>query len=99
MVLSAFAVIVICVITWWVSNTIKANKENLNVDVNGKIQYVDYDIKGFPTLIIHNRKVYIGSGYNVNHEIQLGDSLIKKKGSTVYKLVKYNSGEVVEFTK
>jgi hypothetical protein len=63
----------------------------------GTVENVVYDIKGFPIVTINGKDFYIGSRYRVDHQIQVGDSLIKKKGTTGYRLIKSGSGKVVEF--
>ena len=99
MIVIAFGLIFTATIACWIADAIKANKENFDLEINGTIQYVDYDMKGFPKMTVHGKIFYIGSGYHVEHQIEAGDSLVKKKGSTIYKLIKHGSGVVIEFKK
>jgi len=66
---------------------------------SGTVERVDYDIKEFPTITIGDSSYYIGAGYNTNHQIEVGDSVIKKRGSDIYKLIKRGSHMVIEFRK
>jgi len=85
-------------IVYWLKASLKADNANLNVEFSGLVDRVDYDIKQSPTVTVNNEGYYI-AGYNTNHQIKIGDSIIKKRGSDVYKLVKSGSKEVVEFRK
>ncbi len=78
--------------------TYQGRKANISYSVTGVVDSVEYSIKGYPTVII-NRKTYdLSDGYNFDYKIQKGDSLIKKNGSNIYKLIKRGSGKVFEFT-
>ena len=37
---------------------------NLKMDFNGKVEGIEYDKKGFPTVTIHNKAYYLGMPYN-----------------------------------
>ena len=74
-------------------------RKNFNIDFTGRVDKVQYDIKQFPTITLGGKVYYIGSGYNTDHQIEIGDSLIKRKGSDVYLLIKQKTHKTIEFTK
>jgi hypothetical protein len=94
-----FACIILCGLTmaYWLWEAGEDAKESLDVEFAGPVERVDYDIKQFPTIMIANKSYYIGSGYNTDHQIEVGDSVIKKKGAYVYKLIKHGSNKTIEF--
>ncbi|MGY3214527.1 hypothetical protein [Mucilaginibacter sp. HD30] len=95
-----FIVFVIVCILMLVDTIIRVRegaRKYLNMDFAGTVDRVEYDIKQFPTITLKGKIYYIGSGYNTDHQIEIGDSLIKKKGSMVYKLIKHNTGSVILF--
>jgi len=53
--------------------------------------------KGVPNVIVSGKEYYLSAGYNFDHKIEKGDSLIKYKDSNLYKLVKHTSGETFAF--
>jgi hypothetical protein len=77
----------------------EGDRRNLNTEFKGRVTKIEYDIKQSPTITVNNSSYYIGSGYDTDHKIEVGDSIIKMKGSTIYKLIKHQSGLVVEFNK
>ena len=89
----------ISVLIYWFISDPEIDRKNLNKGFAGKVTYISYDIKQFPTVTIGDSSYYIGSGYNTDHQIEEGDSLEKKRGSSSYKLIKYKSHKIVEFTK
>jgi len=86
-----------------VTNTIIGNRkrslENINRDFAGQVKRVEYDIKQFPTITIGDSNYYIGAGYNTDHQIEEGDSVVKRRGSEVYKLIKFKTNKIIEFNK
>jgi hypothetical protein len=87
------------VMIYWLQADRKADRENLNEEFAGIVDHVSYDIKQFPTIEISDSSYYIGSGYDTDHQIAKGDSLIKKRGSEKYKLIKHGSNKVIFITK
>lgn len=59
----------------------------------GRVKSINYDVKGFPTITIGDSSYYIGGGYYTGHQIAVGDSMIKERGSFTYKLIKRGSNE------
>jgi hypothetical protein len=70
------------VVTYWISSDREADRENLNIRFAGSVKHIEYDIKQSPTITIGDSSYYIGSGYNTDHQIEVGDSMIKKVGQT-----------------
>lgn len=93
--------IIVCIVM--VLDTIirkrEGDRNNLNIDFAGRVERVEYDIKEFPTVTLRGGTYYIGSGYNTNNQIEVGDSLTKRKGSDVYILIKHNSHKTIKLTK
>src|SRR6476659_5427609 len=72
----------------------RSDDKYLKMEFNGKIEYVVYDIKEMPTVTIKGNDYFIGGLYNFNHNLEIGDSLIKKKGDYDFKLIKKSSGKI-----
>lgn len=85
------------VAAYWVIGDIKGARENLNINFAGKVERIQYDIKQFPTIAVNGSTYYIG--YNTDNQIEVGDSLIKRKGSDVYILIKEKTHKTIKFTK
>jgi hypothetical protein len=75
----------------------KAKEENLARSFIGVIEYIEYDEKGIPTVIVNGQKYYLSTSYNFEHKLEKNDSLIKYKNSTIYKLVKNGTNQVILF--
>lgn len=88
---------IMCILTlaYWFNCDRKANQQNFNIGFAGKVKRVEYDIKQYPIIIVDDSTYFIGSGYNTNHQIEIGDSLIKEKGSEVYTLIKRKNHEIL----
>ena len=72
-------------------NIIKSKNSFLAYAFNGKITEIIEGGRGFPNFKINNKWYYIGiTGSHVTNHIQVGDSLIKEKGSTTIKLYRQN---------
>jgi hypothetical protein len=67
------------VLTYWKRDDRKATLKNLNTEFAGSITSIEYDLKQAPTIKIGDSSYYIGSGYNTDHQIEVGDSMIKKR--------------------
>jgi hypothetical protein len=87
------------VLTYWEREARKATIGNLNTEFTGSITSIEYDIKQYPTVTVGDSSYYIGSGYNTDHQIELGDSMIKNRGSEVYKLIKHGSKKIIACTR
>ncbi len=70
---------------------------NLEMDFNGKVEDIEYNKKGFPTVTIHDKSYYLGMPYSFKGKIAIGDSLIKLANNTYFKLIKRGSGEAIIF--
>lgn len=80
----------------WHSINIR-NKKNFDYNFAGIVENVTYDEKLIPSVTVHNRTYYLDTGYNFGQEIGKGDSIIKKRSSPVYKLIK-SDGKILTFT-
>lgn len=91
--------LVFCGIFTW--HNYKNNKavhiENLSIAFKGVVQKVEYNVKGTPYVIVNGKQYYLIDGYNFEYKISKGDSLIKRKNSTVYKLIKKGTDSVCLF--
>lgn len=95
---TAFAVITISTLIYWAIDSRKQDRKYLDVEFSGQVERIDYDIKQFPTIQIHNVSYSIDAGYYTDHQIEVGDSVIKVRGSYVYKLIKHKTKKEIEFT-
>ncbi|WCT11663.1 hypothetical protein [Mucilaginibacter jinjuensis] len=99
----AFIILIIVAISFFEFYGIKedheADRKNINLEFAGRVERIEYNIKQFPTVTVGDSAYHIGSGYNTDHQIGIGDSIIKRKGSEVYTLIKYNTNKVIEFRK
>jgi hypothetical protein len=76
----------------------RSRSECLAYEFNGKVENVNYDDKGKPTVLIDGKEYdLLVNFWNFNHKIQKGDSLIKQKNTMVIKLVKQETGDVIFF--
>lgn len=73
---------------YWFKCDQEIDKKILKLEFSGKVTEVRYDVKQFPFVTVNGREYYIGSGYDTDHQIAVGDSLIKKQDSFRYKLIK-----------
>jgi hypothetical protein len=81
---------------WIIYTNQKNHEENLNIEFNGVVDSVSYDIKGIPTLTI-NRVDYRLNVPRFDFQIEKGDTFIKFKGNTHYKLIKRQTGKIIRF--
>ncbi|WDF56536.1 hypothetical protein [Mucilaginibacter sp. KACC 22063] len=86
------------IFTWhnYINNK-AADIENLSNSFNGIVQKVEYNVKGMPSVMVHDKQYHLIGGYNFEYKISKGDSLIKRKNSTVYKLIKKGTDSVFLF--
>jgi hypothetical protein len=73
----------------------KWDKKEKNFQFRGVIEKIDYDINKIPDVTVNGNTYHIFTGRRFNEKMNVGDSIIKEKGSWTYKLIKYKSGEVV----
>jgi len=72
-------------------------KKNLSYNFFGVIDSARYDEKGTPIVFINQHEYTLSAGYNFDYQIQKGDTLKKKKGSTIYTLIKQKTGKIMVF--
>jgi len=85
------------VFTYWIISDQRATQRVLNKNFAGSVKNIYYDLKQFPTVTIGDSDYYIGAGYHTNHQIEVGDSIIKKRGSAIYTLIKHKTHKTIEF--
>ena len=73
---------------------IRNQKKNLGCDFRGIVQNVIYNSDSVK-VTIKGHDYVLDDGYNFRHLIQKGDFLIKRRGSTIYRLVKYEHPKVI----
>ena len=95
----AFIVVCCFMVAQWVIGDREGTRKNLNIEFAGRVERIEYNIKQFPTITVGDSTYHIGSGYDTDHQIEIGDSVIKRKGSEVYKLIKQKTYKIIEFTK
>ncbi|MGF7073842.1 hypothetical protein [Mucilaginibacter sp. 3215] len=84
-------------IFYWFKSDERIDTTILNLNFSGKVTEIRYDIKQFPWVTINGHDYYIGAGYDTDHKIEVGDSLVKEKGSFKYRLIKRNGSKVIDF--
>ncbi len=69
-----------------------ANVKNLAYNFNGRVGFVSYDEKREATVFINDTDYYLSyPNWDFDHDtIKVGDSMIKKRGSWVIKLIHRN---------
>lgn len=74
------------------------NRQNLNLSFRGIVQKVEYSQnKGTPTITVKNIDYFLSTHIDFKHQIEMGDSISKKKGEVVFKLTKKGSGKTLIF--
>lgn len=96
---SFFAVLCVLTLANWFISAREIDRKNLDLAFAGKVKGIEYDIKQYPTITIGDSTYYIGSGYNTDHQIKIGDSVVKRKGSDIYILIKSKTHQIIKFTK
>jgi hypothetical protein len=76
---------------------IKQEDQILSCDFRGLVQSVQYDKDGTPKVTINNHIYYLDCGYAFDRKIHNGDYLIKRRGSTIYRLIRYHTPKVYTF--
>jgi len=66
-----------------------------NYQFNGIIEKIDYNEKKTPSVKVNGKSYVLSTNWRFNEKMNVGDSLIKEKESTAYKLIKYKTGEVI----
>ncbi|HEY4194942.1 MAG TPA: hypothetical protein VGM63_05375 [Mucilaginibacter sp.] len=75
---------------------IREENRNMGCDFRGIVQNVEYTDDC--TKVTVKGQVYpIDDDYDIQHLIKKGDFLIKRRGSTIYRLVKYEHPKVFTF--
>ena len=75
---------------------VRANKIENSYQFSGVVQKITYGDKGTPKVIIEGITYYLTyTKEDFNNKIKPGDSLIKNRNSRIYKLVKYDTKEVI----
>jgi len=75
----------------------KSKKEALSYQFDGKADTVIYSDKGEPTITIHGTKYDLSVNFwDFNHQIQVGDSLVKKRNSLQVKILKSDGTIIIK---
>lgn len=93
-----FTAIIISTLIYWAIDFQRQDRKYLDVEFAGEVERVEYDIKQFPTIQIHNVSYSIDAGYYTDHQIEVGDSVIRVRGSYVYKLIKGKTKKEIDLT-
>jgi hypothetical protein len=75
---------------------IREQNRNMGCDFRGIVENVEY-VDDCTKVTIKGHVYVIDDEYDVQHLIKKGDYLIKRQGSTVYRLVKYEHPKVFTF--
>ena len=69
-----------------------------NLSFKGVVQKVTYSInKGTPTITVDSVEYGLYGGIDFKYQIEVGDSISKRKGERRYELIKKNTEEVIVF--
>ena len=83
---------VLCYLAFTVWEKI-SDLEEQDYEFSGILQRIDFDEKGVPKVVINGKKYYsLSTTRSFNNQMAVGDSLIKRKGSTTYILIKRKTG-------
>lgn len=74
-----------------------ASKRLKGYEMKGVVDRITYDVKGLPYVDVNGTQYYLGGPWNFEHKIEEGDSIIKRKGDMSIKLIKKNTGEIIQF--
>ncbi|QTE35877.1 hypothetical protein J3L18_22395 [Mucilaginibacter gossypii] len=86
---------ILCYLVLGLWEKISDNKER-NYEFAGILQKIDFDEKGVLEVVINEKKYYsLSTTRRFSKQMAVGDSLIKRKGSTTYILVKHDTGIVL----
>ncbi|MBS1500582.1 MAG: hypothetical protein JST32_00870 [Bacteroidetes bacterium] len=74
-----------------------AKRKALSYQFNGRVDTVVYDNSGKPTVTIHGSKYDLAvTNWDFNHQIEVGDSMIKKADSLVIKIFKTDGTVIIK---
>jgi hypothetical protein len=66
----------------------RSNDKNRAFKFNGVVEAIRYDVKDIPYVTIGGLTYYLSYSWNFEHLIEKGDSLQKKEGEMIVKLIK-----------
>ena len=75
---------------------IREQNSNMGCDFRGIVQNVEYT-EDYTKVTIKGHDYTIDDDYDIQHLIKKGDYLIKRRGSSIYRLVKYEHPKVFTF--
>lgn len=74
-----------------------AQRKALGYQFNGKVDTISYDSNGQPIISIHGTKYDLSvTHWDFNHQIQSGDSMVKKADSMVIKIFKTDGTVIIK---
>jgi hypothetical protein len=74
-----------------------AQRKALYYHFNGRVDTVNYNKKGQPTVTIHGTKYDLSvTRWDFNHQIQTGDSMVKKMDSMMIKIFKTDGTVIIK---
>jgi len=91
-----FITIGIITLIYWSISDREIDLKNRNLNFSGKVKKVEYDIKQLPIITVNDSTYCICNAYNTDHQIEIGDSIVKRKGSDFYILIKRNTHKIIE---
>ncbi len=75
---------------------IKRRMDATNYQFNGRIDSVFYDIKNNPVIIVKGSRYYLSENdWDLKTNLQKGDLIFKKSKSTVIRLMKPQTGQII----
>lgn len=69
-----------------------------NMHFQGVVEKVEYsENKGTPTVTVNNVAIFLSTNIDFKRQIEVGDTISKKKGEDVFKITKKSSGKLYIF--
>ncbi len=87
--ISIFVVVILAMVLL----NMRAEKEISDYEFNGKIDYVIYEKGNCPVITVSKKDFHLGSHWSLGRSLNIGDSIIKKKGEMIIRVIKHSNGE------
>ena len=69
-----------------------------NMHFQGVVEKIEYsENKGTPTITVNNVAIVLSTSIDFKRQIEVGDTISKKKGEDVFKITKKSSGKTIYF--
>jgi hypothetical protein len=76
---------------------VKSNNRLSNYEFSGCVEAIKYDVKGYPYYTIAKKEYYLPFVWNFHHQINIGDSMTKRRNEFIIRVVYKKTGKVQIF--